>query len=410
MDTPPQTSPSAPPPEIAFCLELGRAYQASGIPAHRFEEALTRVSQRLGLEGQFFALPTAFFATLGWQGQQWTFFQRSLPGDVELERLSDLQETTDALIASRLGAAEAAERVRAIQAAPPRWGAAMTVLCFGLGSAPAAQFFGGGWREVLLTGLFGLLVGLVAVLLGRRQGLSRLVYPVSGALAGFLALAAAWRFPHVSPQVLTVSGLIVLVPGLRLVVSMNELATGNHVSGTARLVDTGMTFLSLGFGVALGQRLAAPLLARALLGRPLPLPAWTLAIGLPLIAGAFVVLFRARPRDFPWILAASVLAFLGARQGALWLGPQFGVGLGAFVLGLASNAFSHWKGRPSIVTLLPGLVVLVPGGLGFQGLGFIIQNQLVVGLDTAFQALFVAIALLMGLLLAQATLQPRAAL
>ena len=69
------------------------------------------------------------------------------------------------------------------------------------------------------------------------------------------------------------SALIVLVPGLRLVVSMNELATGNHVSGTARLVDTGMTFLSLGFGVALGQRLAAPLLARALLGRPLPLPA-----------------------------------------------------------------------------------------------------------------------------------------
>jgi uncharacterized membrane protein YjjP (DUF1212 family) len=410
MDAPPELSPSAPPPEIAFCLELGRAYQASGIPAHRFEEALTRVSQHLGLEGQFFALPTAFFASLGWRGQQWTFFQRTLPGDVELERLSDLQEATDALIAGRLGPAEAAERVRAIQAAPPRWGAAMTVLCFGLGSAPAAQFFGGGWREVALTGLFGLLVGLVALLLGRQRGLSRLVYPISGALAGFLAVAAAWRFPHVSPQVLTVSALIVLVPGLRLVVSMNELATGNHVAGTARLVDTGMTFLSLGFGVALGQRLAAPLLARALHGHPLPLPTWTLAIGLPLIAGAFVVLFRARPRDFPWILAASVLAFLGARQGALWLGPQFGVGLGAFVLGLASNAFSHWKGRPSIVTLLPGLVVLVPGGLGFQGLGFIIQNQLVVGLDTAFQALFVAIALLMGLLLAQAALQPRTAL
>ncbi|MDE3032355.1 MAG: threonine/serine exporter family protein, partial [Acidobacteriota bacterium] len=105
MDAPTQLSPSAPPPEIAFCLELGRAYQASGIPAHRFEEALARVSQRLGLEGQFFALPTAFFATLGWRGQQWTFFQRSLPGDVELERLSDLQETTDALIAGRLGAA-----------------------------------------------------------------------------------------------------------------------------------------------------------------------------------------------------------------------------------------------------------------------------------------------------------------
>jgi len=63
-----------------------------------------------------------------------------------------------------------------------------------------------------------------------------------------------------------------------------------------------------------------------------------------------------------------------------------------------------------VVTLLPGLMVLVPGGLGFKGLGFIIQKQVVVGLDTAFQALFVAIALLTGLLLAHAAVQPRTAL
>jgi uncharacterized membrane protein YjjB (DUF3815 family) len=55
-------------------------------------------------------------------------------------------------------------------------------------------------------------------------------------------------------------------------------------------------------------------------------------------------------------------------------------------------------------------MVLVPGGLGFKGLEFIIQKQLVVGLDTAFQALFVAIALLTGLLLAHAAVQPRTAL
>ena len=57
---------------------------------------------RLGLEGQFFALPTAFFASLGKGGQHWTFIQRSPSGDVNLEKLCDLQETTDALIAGDL--------------------------------------------------------------------------------------------------------------------------------------------------------------------------------------------------------------------------------------------------------------------------------------------------------------------
>ena len=398
------------PPEISLCLELGRAFQSFGIPAHRFEEALSQIARRLGLEGQFFALPTAFFASLGKDGHHWTFIQRSPSGNADLAKLSDLQTTTDALIEGRLTTPEARLRVQAIVAAPDRWGLGTTILCFGLGSAPAALFFGGGWREMLLTGFLGTLVGLSAVILSRNEGSARLAYPVAGTLVGFLALVAAARIPHVSPQVLTLGGLIVLLPGLRLVVSMNELATGNLVAGTARLVDTAMTFLSLGFGVALGQRLATPWLEQALRGTPLPLPGYAMPLALALAAGAFVVIFKARSRDFPWILAACGLAFYGAREGSALLGPEFGVGLGAFALGLGSNLYTRFKRRPSVVTLLPGLMVLVPGGLGFKGLEFIIQKQLMMGLDTAFQALFVAIALLTGLLLAHAAVHPRTAL
>ena len=99
MDAP-QPAPAQPtePPEIALCLELGRAYQAYGIPAHRFEDALGRIAQRLGLHGQFLALPTAFFATLGKGGQSWTFIQRSPSGDVNLAKLSDLQEDRKSVV------------------------------------------------------------------------------------------------------------------------------------------------------------------------------------------------------------------------------------------------------------------------------------------------------------------------
>jgi len=397
-------------PEVAFCLELGRAFLTYGIPAHRFEEGMARICRKLGLEGQFFALPTAFFASLEKDGQRWTFFERLNAADLDLEKLTRLQDLTDDLLAGRLAADRAAAAVRGLVSAPPRWGVALTVACFGLGSVPAACFFGGGWRELALTGALGLLVGTCAWLLGRSRGSARLLHPVAGLLVGFLAVLTASRFSHVSPQIVTISGLIILLPGLRLVVAMNELATGNVVAGTSRLMDTAMTFLALGFGVALGQRLAAPWMESALRGAPVPLPAWTLALALLAVAAALMVLFRARPADFPWILAACVLAFLGARGGSVWLGPQFGVGLGAFLLGLASNLFSRFLRRPSVVPLLPGLMVLVPGGLGFKGLEFIIQKQLMAGLDTAFQALFVAIALLTGLLLAHATVQPRTSL
>ncbi|HZU53973.1 MAG TPA: threonine/serine exporter family protein, partial [Holophagaceae bacterium] len=51
--------------QIAFILKLGRALQAYGTPAHRFEEAMEAVARRLGLDGQFFGMPTGFFASLG---------------------------------------------------------------------------------------------------------------------------------------------------------------------------------------------------------------------------------------------------------------------------------------------------------------------------------------------------------
>jgi len=56
-------------PRVAFVLRLGREMHAHGNPAHRLEETLGRVSNRLGLETQFFSTPTSIFAAFGPQDQ-----------------------------------------------------------------------------------------------------------------------------------------------------------------------------------------------------------------------------------------------------------------------------------------------------------------------------------------------------
>ena len=38
-----------------FVLKLGRGLHAYGYPAHRLEDALTSVAQRLGIQGHFFS-------------------------------------------------------------------------------------------------------------------------------------------------------------------------------------------------------------------------------------------------------------------------------------------------------------------------------------------------------------------
>ena len=210
---------------------------------------------------------------------------------------------------------------------------------------------------------------------------------------------------------ITLSGLIVLVPGLTLTTAMTELATGHLVSGGARLAGALLTFLTIGFGVALGSRLGAlsfPAMVAPQAQAPLPL--WTEGAALLVAALAFVVLFRAAPRDGGWVLAAATVAYLGARSGAAALGPELGALFGALVLGVCSNLHARCLQRPAALTQVPGLMLLVPGSLGFRSVAALVEHDTLSGVQTAFTMVLVAIALVTGLLLANVLVPTRKAL
>jgi len=49
----------------------------------------------------------------------------------------------------------------------------------------------------------------------------------------------------------------------------------------------------------------------------------------------------------------------------------------------------------------------VPGSVGFRSLDYVVNKQMLTGLDTAFQMVFLAVAMLMGLLLANLTVRSK---
>jgi uncharacterized membrane protein YjjB (DUF3815 family) len=72
-----------------------------------------------------------------------------------------------------------------------------------------------------------------------------------------------------------------------------------------------------------------------------------------------------------------------------------------------SNAFARTFDRPAAVPLLPGLILLVPGSLGFRGVFSMLQSDVVSGVDAGFKAVLVSAALVAGLLFANIALPPR---
>ncbi len=382
---------------IAFVLKLGRGLHSYGYPAHRLEASLTLVCRRLGLKGQFFSMPTALFASFGDADQQ-TFQIRVEPGGVDLEKLTLLNAVIHDVDRGELTPTTGSARVDAIETAPPRYGALVSTLAYALASGAAARFFGGAGAEVAVATAVGVVIGLLALLAGRSSRLGRVFEPTAAMAAAFVATAAAHWLPALSAYTATMAGLIVLVPGFSLTVAMTELATRNLASGTSRLAGALVTFLAIGFGVALGTRLGERAFGAAPDVSPGGLPGWTLWLALVVAPLSFTVLLRAQPRDAAFILPAGVVAFQGARIGAALLGPELGAFVGALAVGLASNTYALILARPAAVTLVPGILLLVPGSLGFRSLSSLLDRETVLGVEAAFRMTLVAIALATGLL------------
>lgn len=394
----------------AFVLTLAEALHAHGTSAHRLEAMLTLVARRLGVEARFYSTPTAVIVSFGALHDARTCLVRAEPGAIDLEKLSLLYEAVVQVIHGELDPEAGRARVAEIVGAGPRFGGALTVLAAGLASASAAVIFGGGAREIAASFIVGLAVGSAALIAGRfTHGIST-AEPLGGLLAALLAELMASQAGPLSTVIVILAGVIILLPGLGITTALTELATQNLAAGTARFAGASVQLLGIAFGVGLGSRVSVllpPLLP------PPPPTVWSmpvLACAVVSSALAFAVLLRARPRDLGWIALGSAVAFTGARLGAEMLGPELGAFVGALLVGLSANLFARAFDRPTAIILVPGLLVLVPGSIGFRSLVSMLDNDVMSGVTAAFKMVLVATALVAGILLSTILLPPKRAL
>lgn len=372
---------------------------------------MAQVLRRLGLDGIFFSIPTGIFAGFGPAEAQRTAIIRADLGEIHLEKLSLLYTLVRRLIAGDIGVAEAEKMLGEIERMPLRYGRALSLICFAIASATAARSFGGGWRETVVAAVIGMITGGLMQLAGRSEESRRISETLAAILAGAVAVTVARLVFPTSTFIPTIAGLIVLIPGLMLTTAVTELATRNLVSGTARLTGAIMLFLELGIGAALGGQIGRVLPdAIAIRRTATPLPDWTLYPALLLAPAAFSVLFRTAPRDIVWVMVSGLVGFGGARLGSMLLGPALGTFVGAVIIGLVGNALARPLERPTTLLLVPGIVFLFPGSFGFGSFSKFLENDILSGITIAFELVLAAVALVTGLLLANAILPPRKAL
>lgn len=394
-DTPPDME------AVSFVLRLGRALHTYGLSADALEHALQAMADRLGLEANFFTTPTSIFAAFGPQERQRTHLIRVYPGDVDLGKLARLDAVARDVEHGRVSVRDGSARIDAIMALPPISKPMVRILAYGVASAVVCRILAGGGNEVVVAGLAGLLTGVIS-LASRNLSQGSHVFELVAAFAVSLVvncLAATGAF-RLSVPTATLGGVIALLPGLTVTVAMTELARRHLAAGTARLSGALLVFVAIAFGVAAGVEVAQALVGPVRSLAPHRLPEWTLTAAIGLAPLAFGVLLRARLRDIPWIWFVSAVGYAAVRLAALAFGPAMAASIGALVVGTLANLYDRRGFGPASVTLVPGVLLLVPGSIGYRSLASLLDQNVVVGVTAGFTMILTAFAIAGGLVVA----------
>ena len=139
---------------------------------------------------------------------------------------------------------------------PPPPGLRLVLLGYGAAPAFFAPLFGGGPADMACAFLCGLAVGLCLLCGGRFIGANSFFRTAAcSAAAAFLPLALVRAGLGESVDVVTISTLMVLVPGMALTNAMREIMAGDTFSALSRTADAILVASAIALGAAAGQAL-----------------------------------------------------------------------------------------------------------------------------------------------------------
>ena len=227
---------------LNIAVEMGCQLMASGAEIYRVEESMERLLLAYDLPtAEVFAIPNCIIASVNTpEGHPITRMRRIASHGTELPPLE-----------------EAEALVMGLSQCPRRHAPWQVLVGHAIAAAFFAPLFGGGVLDTLGALLGGLGVG-ICLLYGKRLIGSNTFFRtvICSAIASLLSLFLVRIGLGRSLDTVTISVLMLLVPGVALTNAMREIMAGDVVSGLSRTADAILVAAAIALGSAVGLGIA----------------------------------------------------------------------------------------------------------------------------------------------------------
>ena len=392
-----------------FILKVGVAAHKYGSTSTRLETFLTGLSKKMGYQGVFKSTPVeiVFAMKESPDSLQRVELMAAPSPDIDLDKLARLGELLNEIDAGTLSISDAYARIDAIDQVPPPWGKFPTMLGYvftGLGLAP---LLGAGWTDTIIAAVFSMLVYGLILLSARLGTIAMKWMPLSTALIiGFLATLIKYWLPDLNLVLVILSAVAIILPGYSISLGAMELVAQKVVSGISNLISGLITLVKQIAGAVIGVSVAS-LLVTIAAGEPeTPVQQTWVFLLFPFLLVGLAFAFQVSRRDLPWSVLVSAIAFLGVQLGSSILDSNVGNLLGTIIAVVIANLWARKTGRPTSILLIPAIVMLVSGTIGFRGLASMAQGDIHLGIQQFFQMFIVAMTVLVGVMVGYTIVKP----
>ncbi len=385
---------------LEFMFRLGQAYLACGEQTAKVELMLRRTATAYGMRNaRVVAFPTAIFISLQDSNGERVTLAQCETNLLRLDQMADFYALGEAAQKARLDLREGLDRLAAIRRQKPRFGKMGFVLGHAILTIGLAFVLMPTVANIMAAVVLGLIVGLLK-LTSRGGTLTSLPLPVTSAATVSALVFLAIRYGlAVDPVHAIVPPLVTFLPGAMLTLGMVELAYGDMVSGSSRLIAGLVQLLLLAFGLGVGAGLVGyrPEYLMHSASHYIQVP-FAALVGV-LVFGLGVYLHFSAPKNsLQWLILVLLLAFGSQRLATIFISSNISGFFGTLVATpLAYLIQLRFKGPPAAVTFLPSFWLLVPGALGLLSVTQMMSDR-TAGLEGIVSVMFVIASIALGTL------------
>ena len=386
---------------LDLTIRLGHRLAMSGAETFRVEESVNLIFKAYGIEAEAFAIPNCLTVSIKTEsGKPMTRMRRIGDHGNDLDAVERYSNLSRRICKERPDPLVALEWMKETDRSRLHYSKLILLMGNFLGAAGFTILFGGTLLDSIFSGLCGIVVGAVSMVMEKLKAnqFFRII------LAAFLMSALAYSLAAANivsnADTVIIGALMLLVPGLLFTNAMRDIINGDTNSGMNRIIQVFLIAIAIALGTGAAWTVVANLwqtpVSVPVLGNGIPMELLASLIG----CVGFSILFNIHGPGgllcslggvLTWAVYALVLKFGGSDlMGYFW---------GALFASCYAEVMARVRKYPAISYLVVSIFPLIPGASVYYTMNYAVRGEMDAfasqGMHTIAIAGFMAVGILM---------------